>query len=274
MKIDGVVVLYQPTEEQINNILDYAVLLDELFVVDNSDCADKKLLAPLQGVDNICIVDMGGNQGIAKALRVGVGRALQNDSDFCLTMDQDSVFPVDKWKDIQTYLSAKNADDYGIIALNCEDVQSRQCGLVEVKHYITSGNFINLKAYRQINGFREELFIDSVDFDLCHQFYAVGKKIAVINEICIKHKIGSPTARTFIGRKVQPSNHNAVRCYYRFRNNYLLYHEDKEFYKEIYTADKKQLIKILLYEKDKIKKLKMIRLGIKHARKKRLGKLT
>ena len=274
MKIDGVVVLYHPTEENIQHIAEYACILNKFFVVDNSDEIDQEKLNPLRELNNIVYLSMDGNKGIAAALRIGVGHALEDGADFCLTMDQDSQFPVDRMEEIKAYLSIATIEDYGIIALNSREHQEQE-GLVEVKTFITSGNFINVKNYRLIDGFREELFIDSVDFDLCHQFFLIGKKIAYIGEIGIKHRLGNPVRKKFLGiLSYTAPNHSPVRSYYRYRNNYLLYREDKKFYKEIRKADRKQFLKIILVEDNKREKIRMIRLGIKHAKQGKLGKLV
>lgn len=273
MKIDGVVVLYQPSEINIKHIAEYAGILHSLFVVDNSERVNKELLKPLLDFPNVKYIPMNGNQGIASALRIGAEKAIADQADFCLTMDQDSIFPVDKMDDIRKYLSIDNINEYGIIALRTWETDDQQKGLQERKLVITSGNFINLENYCKISGFREELFIDSVDFDLCHQFYQIDKKIAIINEIALKHMIGAPETRKFFFRNVISTNHSPIRCYYRHRNNYVLYREDKAFYSEIKRADFKHIIKIIFYEKNKREKLRMIRLGVKHAKKGILGKL-
>lgn len=274
MKIDGVVVLYHPTEENIQHIAEYACILNKFFVVDNSDEIDQEKLNPLRELNNIVYLSMDGNKGIAAALRIGVEHALEDGADFCLTMDQDSQFPVDRMEEIKTYLSIATIDDYGIIALNYGEQDVKE-GLAEIDVFISSGNFINLKNYRLIQGFRDELFIDSVDYDLCHQFYIIGKKVAYIGEIGIKHRLGNPVHKKFLGiRPCTALNHSPIRCYYRYRNNYFLYHEDKKFYKEIRKADRKQFLKILLLEDNKREKIRMIRLGIMHAKQGKLGKLV
>lgn len=271
MKIDGVVVLYQPTEENVENILKYAPLLHKLYVLDNSDSVNAALLQRFERASNAVLIPMNGNQGIAKALRVGLEQAIEDGADFCLTMDQDSIFPTERMEDIRKYLAREDIDDYGIIGLNVNHVGAP--GLVEVRFLLTSGNFVNVRNYRQTDGFREELFIDSVDFDLNHQFYVIGKKIAYINEISLTHTVGTPVRKNLLFRKITLLNHSPVRCYYRFRNNYVLFREDRKFYREIRQSDKKQYIKILFFEKNKKQKLAMIRLGIRHAKQKKFGKL-
>ena len=274
MKIDGVVVLYHPTEENIRHIMEYACILDKFFVVDNSNEIDWDKLKPLCGLGNVSYLSMNGNKGIAAALHIGVEHALADGADFCLTMDQDSQFPVNRMDDIKRYLSIDKIDDYGIIALNYggQDVKS---GLAEIDIFISSGNFINLKNYRLIYGFRDELFIDSVDHDLCHQFYLIGKKVAYIGEIGIKHKLGNPIRKKLAGSHCcVVLNHSPIRYYYRYRNNYILYREDKKFYKEIRKRDRNQFLKILFFEEHKCEKIRMIRLGLKHAKQGKLGKLV
>lgn len=274
MKIDAVVVLYRPTAENIANILQYAPLFHRFFVMDNSEPADETAWQPLLRMPNVRAVRMGGNRGIAAALRRGLALAAEDGADYCLTMDQDSIFPTERMPEIEAYLTRADAREYGIIALNVNG-SGEERGLVPVKVWITSGNFIHMGNYAGIDGFREELFIDSVDFDLDHQFHAIGKKIAYIGEISLRHRIGAPVQRTLFGlRTVTVTNHSPVRCYYRFRNNYVLYHEDKAFYRDIYRADRKQFWKIMLFERDKRAKWKMIRLGIRHAKERRLGKLA
>ena len=209
-------------------------------------------------------------KGIAAALRRGLEFAMREGADFCLTMDQDSAFPVERMGEIERWLSMPDIDDYGIIALNYE--QSGGAGLVVVPTWITSGNFVNVRNYRLIAGFREELFIDSVDHELCHQFYCIGKKVAYIADIPMQHALGNMSYVSLFGRKLSLTNHSPLRYYYRFRNNYVLYREDKAFYRGLYRADRHQLIKIMLFEKNRREKWRMIRRGIRDAKRGVLGK--
>lgn len=271
MKIVGCVVLYQPSEQNIAHIVAYAHLFDDFYVLDNSDFADSACVVPLCALRNVQYISMGGNQGIAAALRLGLEYAINDEADFCLTMDQDSTFPVESMGEIREYLSRSDIDDYAIIALNYEGTDTEK-KLVCVPTWITSGNFINVKNYRLIKGFREELFIDSVDHELCHQFYVIGKKVAYINHIRIGHSLGNPSDAYLFGRHVTLPNHSPLRYYYRFRNNFVLYREDKRFFRGIRRADRHQVIKILLFENNKTEKLRMICRGIRDAKAGKLGK--
>ena len=118
MRLDAVTVLYRPTAENVANILQYAPLFYRLFLLDNSEQTDETIVRPLQAAPNAVFLSMGGNRGIAAALRKGMALAAEDGADFCLTMDQDSVFPTERMPQIVSYLAREDADEYGIIALN------------------------------------------------------------------------------------------------------------------------------------------------------------
>ena len=270
MKIDGVVVLYNPEDEIINNIEKYRPFLAHLYVVDNSTQINEELVNKVKQYSNVKYICLNGNQGIAKALNVGLEEAKNSGADFCLTMDQDSIFPTEKLDEVKEYLT-KYKDEYAIIGLNfnSEDTTKK---LVEVKTLLTSGNFINMDDYKKIDGFKEELFIDCVDFELNEQFNNINRKIAYINEISLIHRMGNPLPRKFLGRQVTALNHSPIRYYYRFRNGYYLYKKNKKFYKFLKKQFFSIKLKVMLYEPNKKEKFKMMRLGIKDAKRNKLGK--
>ena len=126
--------------------------------------------------------------------------------------------------------------------------------------------------YQKIEGFKEELFIDWVDFDLCEQFYSIGKKVGYINEVSLLHTMGNPESHNLLGKTVTALNHPLIRYYYRYRNGLYLYKRNKKFFKKKYKHDIIiDRIKILLYEKNKHAKFKMIRRGRKDAKRNILG---
>lgn len=271
MRICGVVVLYNPIDEVLDNISTYLSLVDKLFVCDNSTKVNQSLIDSLRNKDNVEIIDMQGNQGIAKALKIAVANALSEGYDFCLTMDQDSKFPTDQFNTVLEYLGSSIADEYGIIGTNYNSDSSTK-RLVDIKCWITSGNFINLKNYAKIDGFKEELFIDYVDFELNEQFSKIGKKIGYIENVSLIHEIGDPLIKRFLWKRVTCMNHSLIRYYYRYRNGLYLYKRNKSFYKEKYKRDLYvDTFKLIMFEPLKLKKLKMIKKARKDAKKGILG---
>lgn len=272
LKICGVVVLYNPLNDVLDAIKTYISIVDKLFVIDNSEIKNLFLLEELKKNKNVRVIDMGGNEGIAAALNKGLSFAVEEEFNYCLTMDQDSFFPTEKFEIIKKYLVLKDIDEYGIIGLNINSNIEKE-ELIECKTIITSGNFINLKNYCRIKGFTSELFIDYVDFDLNEQFHSINKKIAYINNVSLIHTIGTPIKKKIFWKTFYCMNHSPVRYYYRYRNSLYLYKKNKSFYRERYWHDLiNDVIKVLLFEPNKIKKMKMINRGRKDAKKGILGK--
>ena len=269
VKIDGVVVLYNPEDEILNNIEKYRPFLEHLYVVDNSTKANEVLVKKVQQFKNVKYISLNGNKGIGKALKVGLEEAKTSGADVCLTMDQDSIFPSERFDEIKDYLE-KNINDYAIIGLNFNS-DSTENGIIDVKTLLTSGNFINMDDYKKINGFNEDLFIDCVDFELNEQFDKINRKIGYINDVSLIHKMGNPLVRRFLGVKVTALNHSPIRYYYRFRNGYYLYKQNKKFYKHLKKQFFSIKLKVMLYEPNKKEKFKMMRRGILDAKRNILG---
>lgn len=269
MKIDGVLVIHNPQKEMLDNIERYYPLLSSLFVIDNSITPNHYFVEEVKKLDKVTYLSLEGNKGIAKALKEGLLLAIEDQADYCLTIDQDSLFPLGKEKEIKEYLSKDNGD-YGIISLNFNSDTSEK-GIKEVDVWIASGNFINIKNYQLISGFKEELFIDWVDFDLDEQFHSIGKKIAVIQEISLSHQIGEPLIRRFLWKKFPVDNHLPVRYYYLYRNAEILHRNNKTFYKRLYKGLKRDYIIQLIFGVNRKEKLKMISRGKRDGKKGILG---
>ena len=270
MIIDGVVVLYNPDEQVIENIKSYQSFCHKLFVMDNSNSLNEEVIKEIKKFHNVEYVSLSGNKGIAKALKEGLLLSIKDKADYTLTMDQDSIFPSDKLDIVKNYLE-KYSNEYAIIGLNFNS-DSSEPKLVEGHFLLTSGNFIRNEDYQKIEGFNEDLFIDWVDFDLDEKFYAIGKKVGYINEVSLAHKMGNPETHKIMGKEVTALNHPLVRYYYRYRNGLYLYKRNKKYYKKKYKHDIIiDRIKILLYEKNKRAKFKMIRKGRKDAKRNILG---
>lgn len=261
MKIGACVVLYEHTPKKINT---YVPACDCIVAVDNGNNA-----VP-EGVHRI---SMGGNKGIAAALNAGFTYLAEQGCDVVLTMDDDSAFPLDDAQAILSLVEDK-LGKYGIVGLNFNYSPDNKADVViDVRNWLTSGNFVSAEAWKQIGGYREELFIDYVDFDFCTRLEQAGYKVGYLRDYSIEHKIGDPIEFKVFGRTFHAMNHSPIRDYYRFRNARFLSGEnpqvfEKEYLKELFW----QLPKMLLFEDNRAEKLCMIRRGISDGKKGKLGK--
>ena len=272
MNIITLIVLYNPKKEYMDHYLPLFDFSSKVIFLDNSTKIDEELIKKIKAQDNAIYISMNGNQGIAKALKVGVRKAIEENADYALTLDQDSIFPTDRINEIKTILEANEDNNYGIIGLNFNS-QETSLEIEDVKWWLTSGNFINLKRYLRLKqGFDENLFIDGVDNAIGYQFHQIGCKVGYIKGISLTHTIGNPKVIHLGKLKFSLLNYNPIRYYYIFRNINYLYSLDKKFFKQDkHNIDRIMYFKVLLFEKDKRKKLKAIKYGRRDAKKKLLG---
>lgn len=263
MKLGACVVLYEHTPEKINT---FAPICDCVVAVDNGNNA-----VP-EGIHRIF---MGGNKGIAAALNAGFEYLIKQGCDVVLTMDDDSSFPLADAPAILPIVENR-LGEYGILGLNFNySPEKKTDAVINVRNWLTSGNFVSTNAWKSVGGYREELFIDYVDFDFCTRLEQVGYKVGYLRDYSIEHKIGDPIEFRLIGRTFHAMNHSPIRDYYRYRNARFLSRENPqafeiEYLKELFW----QLLKMLLFEDNKAEKLRMIRKGIADGKKGNLGKYS
>ena len=271
MKLAGVVVLYNPSDDVMDNIKSYLNSLEVLYAVDNSSCDNSEKFKHKK----IKYISNGKNLGVAKALNIGAKEAIKNGFDFLLTMDQDSKFENDTVNQMLKFL--KNAKENKfieeIIATKYEDI-----GLISPYHktvitkdviakgiempinVMTSGNIINLKAYKEVGGFKDWLFIDAVDFEYCLNLRKHNYEIVRLNYLTLSHNLGNPIEKKILSKRIYSLNHRPERRYYMVRNiHYLndMYKNDFPDYCHIELMRRwTEFVKIILCEKEKIKKIK------------------
>ena len=275
MKICGVVVLYNPTQDVVKNIYTYLSIIDEIVLFDNSDKM-KTMQTDLNEIKKnkkVKYISYEKNMGIAFALKESMKYAISQNYDWCLTMDQDSNIEIDEKKIKEVKEILKKNKDYGIISFdyNKQNQENSKITIRNEKKWITSGNFVNVEKYKKTEGFNEELFIDFVDFDFNRQLYENKIKIGIMN-YSINHNIGDPIKINFLKINLITMNHSPIRYYYRYRNCVYLYKKNKKYYlKTIIYEFIVNLTKMLLFENNVREKVNMVKKGIKDAKNGKLG---
>ena len=273
LRVGSCTVLYNPKEDVLSNIASYSSNVDVAVVVDNSD-KKNDVCEILRNNPNLHYIDLEGNQGIAKALNVGIDYLHSLGCDLALTMDQDSVFPQEYYSKI-IKLVGESISCYSIIGLNLnKPIDENDDSITNVSDIITSGNFVKISDFYKVGKFKEELFIDYVDMDFCERLLTQHcGQLGCLNGYSLKHTIGNPIWVNIFGRRKGSMNHPPIRYYYRYRNLFYLSRRDWNYYKPLFKIEVfRNIPKMLLFEKKKFAKLKMIIKGIHDARKSKLGK--
>jgi len=279
-KIAGVVVLYYPDVDCIQNIYSYLNQIDYLFAIDNSEIQNSELINKLIQNSKVKYIFNKENLGIAAAMNQASSLAIKNNFDFLLTMDQDSSVDSKLIENYRKFFLSSNFSDIGILApvpnYYPESDEEKLPGSKEKDVVITSGCLLNLRIFEKVGPFKEDLFIDYVDFEYCLRLWRKKYKVVQLYSAKIYHQLGNLERKNILFWKVYITNHTPIRYYYRTRNRlyvdikYLLVYSSFVF-KDIFIFFN-ELVKVIFFERDKLSKLKMILLGVKDFLRNKYGK--
>lgn len=261
MKLCGVVVLFNPKQDVLDNINTYIDELKKLYVVDNSIKDNKEMF----NNSKITYISNKKNMGIAYALNRGVEKAKQDGFDYILTMDQDGTFNKDKLKEFIKETEDNLDKKIGIYSPLHKTKNDKLNENIKEDSLVvmTSGNIISIDIWDKVKGFKEWLFIDGVDQEYCLNIRKHGYKIKIFKNIILEHNLGKTINKKLLGHNFIVTNHNYARRYFITRNRLYInemYKEDfPEFCSQELEFSKKEKLKILLFENNKLKKLKYIR---------------
>lgn len=234
----------------------------------------------LKEFDNTVLISNHENKGIAYALNSIIDFAKNNKYSWILTLDQDSM----PNEDMLNKMMESALPTYSIVCprlVDCNVSQEIRNGKIvydtkksnlefikNPKEIMTSGCMMNIKVFEKVGKFDDKLFIDYVDVDYNIRVLEAGLKIVRVNDAILAHQLGESTIKKFLGHSILVDNHNSMRRYYITRNRLYIakkYYKDKGYKKELLKVVLSG-IKIVLYENDKMNKVKAIFKGIKDAK--------
>ena len=282
MKIYAGVVLYNPDLQRLEeNISSIANQVDKVVLFDNGSANQEAIIGIYEGVDNIHILSIPENAGIAVALNGIMRFAIQEGVQWVLTLDHDTVcgpgliegfIPYtqdDETALICPFIRDRNRLDYAApIPSGLPDCEYDDC-------CITSGSLTRVSAVEGIGFFDERLFIDEVDTEFCERLRLSGYRILRVNTVYILHELGrmSPVYIfprvgkafniSYFKRPKYTSNHSNFRKYYIVRNHIYLFRKYKQYGKK---GKKIEFLKTVamwyIAEKDFLGKTKAVCKGI------------
>lgn len=230
-KIGAVIVLYNPTEDMLNNCINSIVAqVDEVCVIDNS-AKDNKSRFHINS-SNVHYEPLTTNVGIAAAQNIGIRYFKDKDFDFVIFSDQDSTSPNHLVKSlVESYLilSAKvNISCIGPMPVNRKTRQPylyKQCILdkredLGIAYYvmhsiISSYSLVPMDNFSTVGLMDERLFIDFVDQEWCWRAAKNNGKVCVmLPKVEIEHELG--VSSKFMGHNINVSS--PFRIYFQTRN--------------------------------------------------------
>lgn len=221
MNLAGVVILYNPDDGIIDNIMSYAPFLEHLFIFDNSPSSHETIKHKIEKVTNVHFFWDGDNKGLPVCLNKALELARNIGCRWLLSMDQDSRFNPNGLKDYISCIPSLPENAYGISATYQNEIKGNKLPsqrLTVVQTCITSGNIINVPIAILCGGFDENLFIDEVDSEFCYRCNKAGYTLYKYNKIVFTHHLGNPIHKNILGFHYTAVNESYFRQYYIIRN--------------------------------------------------------
>lgn len=281
-----IIVTYHPDCDITTRIEHIKNQIEIIIIVDNGSTPSEIDILQKLTDDKVTLITNQENFGIAYALNQGIKVAQQKKVDWILLFDQDSQpfsHIVDEFK--QIYEDFEPKDQLSIIGSNYINPKTNK-PYYELNSFdrcwqkedvvITSGSFINIRIFDKLGFFREDYFIDAVDFEFCLRVSRCNYQIIVTKKPLMLHSVGNTTYHKIFWLRYGTSNHPPVRRYYMMRNSIILFFE-YFLYKPIWVTRRllsqiKGLILILCFENQKLAKLQAVFLGLKDGIVRNMGK--
>lgn len=216
--IAALIVTFNPDERLFLSLENVQRIADKIVIIDN-DSSDKSFIGHIRSNFNKnmpTILEQKTNLGIAGALNHGIQYLKENFKvDYVLTLDQDTILVE---HDLNKIIAEANQrfDKIGIIALGERNTVS--VGYKEINYVITSGNIVLMEVFNNLK-FREEFFMDQVDFDFDYNIRKYGFRIILAEGRLIDHRLGVKVGKL--------SYEPPLRIYYIIRNSTVLLMESK-----------------------------------------------
>lgn len=219
-KIGALFVLYNPSEEEILNIIRISFLYDITYVYDNTeykiDYIDKLKNSGIQ------YYGYKRNDGLSIAYNFIIKKALTEQLEWLSIYDQDSIISEEMVICLKQF--AENIIDKDVACLapyiQYSNVKPDYKKTRKILWAINSGQMLNIQniSKKRLH-FDENLFLDRVDRDFCKQIELAHMKIVQVGGALLKQQLGE---------KYNGSNiHSPLRNYYIQKNR--LYYNNKYY---------------------------------------------
>lgn len=276
MKICIVITLYNPGKSYFKRFNELLDIFEFVYIYDNTESSNKYQEELRELIGNVEYNANYLNEGVAIAYNKGCCFAKKNNCSHVLFFDQDSEFQIDELKEFIKIINDRNEPSVAAYSPNiiCDYVRPEKYLNKTEQEYrnwvITSGSLISLEAYNKTKGFDENLFIDLVDTDYSMAVKRLGYSLIQLPRPIMYHSLGE--VKTIMGIKIY--QHSPLRNYYMFRNRIYLQNKvnNNHFSANLVLKSIKHILKIILLEDGKLRKIKAIYLACKDYRLGRMGK--
>lgn len=274
--ISAVIVTFFPDGKFIERLESILSQVKKVVIVNNAlSCSFVLSLESFLSNNQVTIIQNLQNLGIAKALNQGIACAISEGYKWVWIFDQDTLVPPEVLHRLEIcYNEISRHQKVGLIAPNFYDQGSGRYGIApdksgnyfDMPSVISSGSLIRIDVFSEIGWFNEKFFIDCVDDEYCLRMREKKYKIILVKDAIINHAIGAGVRHNFFNNSITTTNHSPVRRYFWSRNGFSLVFrymsKEPRLALGILKSHLLTILTLLIFEDQKIKKLKYLLLGI------------
>lgn len=227
MDVCAGIVLYNPSQERLTeNITAVIDQVSVILLVDNGSKNIQDIEKSLELFDSqkIKLIRNDKNLGIGKALNQILDFSKNNEFEWFLTLDQDSICKPGLIGNYVSFLSDRTNRRIGQLTCN---IQDEKLGEIEKKKYngkdwlevescITSGAFNNAFALEESGRYNEKFFIDGVDIEVSLRLRKTGFSVIKLNFNGLDHSLGDGKQISFLFSQMSL---NITGAFYQVSNN-------------------------------------------------------
>lgn len=280
MNFVAVVISYNPDEKVYEHVSNYTQIFQKVFVIDNSDQDRRFCIEKVKTSERVIYQCNRNNQGISSALNDAFQWAITEKADFLLTMDQDTIFPNKEIEKMIHFIEGDNKSDVAIYCPNYSKLYLKQNQWISGKEAIpkgkqiyrpfcmTSGSFICVDALKKIDPL-SNWFVGFVDYDLSAALIKNGYRLKMFGSACMQQKVGQDTVYSPLVRIFHIVHHTDDRYYYMMRNSglFIKKYKDERKLVKLVKLQRLRILFNLIFEPNKLDKLKFCAKGINDAKK-------
>jgi rhamnosyltransferase len=272
-------VLYQPTEEFLENLAQARAFCPNMVAVDNSPDADLHLHQCLreQGVE---VMHNRNHGGLAGAYNRGAELLLERKCEVIFLLDQDSDIEASFFEKMMQACGELGTDEF-LVGPKIYEINLGACmpvfqpgkyipkrlriddqneGMFPSLCIISSGSAISAAAYCKLGAFREDYFIEYIDIE--YSLRAVSQKVPVYMNAAVTMR--QTTGKIERHGDKYTTNHVAWRRYYGARNAVHCLYLHRSTWGLHWVSGLLaflQVLRVLQYEPQKLRKVTAITCG-------------
>lgn len=290
MKIAAGIITFNPNISRLKkSIQSIANQVDVIYIYDNNSSNINYLVEYASGIQKINLICGKKNIGVASGLNQIVRTCSDDNIKWLLTLDQDSICPVNLISSLVSAITdncaviCPRSVDRRLAYKNEFNNKLKYKDREDVDRCITAGSLVNLDVCNFLGGFDDFLFIDFVDYEYCFRLKANGYRIIRVNTVVLEQEFGDMTISKhsdfylrfgrffrspFIMRFALKKQYSSMRKYYTIRNLWYCSKKYPQVYSEMlaWKLSIELIIKVFIFADNRFDVIPAIIKAIKDGR--------